>query len=120
MDVQSLNTIPIKLEKYTIKKIEVKPNESQTFTIKPYSRKVIPKAEKRANNNENIKEIRNINNRYKNIDLNISNSPNNETEIYNVNKFNDLDLGNKNKNKNKLLENNLNKTIEIKKKEKIN
>jgi hypothetical protein len=115
--IPSINTIPIKREKYIIKKTEMRPNESQTISIKPYSRKVIPKAEKRANNNVNSNEIRNINIRYKNIDLNMSNSLRNETEISKENKFNDFDFGNKNENKNNLLENNFNKTIEIKKKE---
>ena len=118
LDIPSINTIPIKRENYIIKKTEMRPNESQTITIKPYSRKVVPKAEKRANNNENSNEIRNINIRYKNIDLNMSNSLRNETEISKENKFNDFDFGNKNENKNILLENNFNKTIEIKKKEK--
>ena len=117
LGVPSINTIPIKREKYIIKKTEMKPNESQTITIKPYSRKVIPKAEKRANNNENSNEIRNINIRFKNIDLNMSNSLRNETEISKENKFNDFDCGNKNENKTNRLDN-FNKTIEIKKKEK--
>ena len=118
LDIPSINTIPLKREKYTIKKTEVRPNESQTITIKPYSRKVIPKAEKRSNNNIKSNEIRNINIRYKNVDLNMSNSLRNETDIFKENKFNDIDLENKNENKNNLLENNLNKTLEIKKKEK--
>lgn len=116
LDMESLNTIPIKREKYTIKKTESRPNESQTITIKPYSRKVIPKAEKRASNKLNSNETRNINNRYKNIDLNMSNSLRNETEVSKERKFNEFELGSKNKNK--LFENNLNKTIDVKKKEK--
>ena len=113
LGIPSINTIPIKREKYVIKKTEVRPNESQTITIKPYSRKVIPKAEKRTNKNVNSIEKRNINIRYKNIDLNMSNNLKNETEISKENKFNDFDFGNKNENN--LLEN---KTIDIKKKEK--
>jgi hypothetical protein len=116
LDIPSINTIPIKREKFIIKKTEVKPNESQTIIIKPYSRKVIPKAEKKANTNVNNNEIKNNNIRYKNIDLNMSNSLRNETDISKENKFNDFALGNKNKNN--LLENNLNKTIDNKKKEK--
>ena len=113
LDIPSINTMPIKREKYTIKKSEIKPNESQTIIIKPYSRKVIPKAEKKANNNINNFEIRNFNIRYKNIDLNMS-SPKNDTGISKKSKFNDFDF----ENKGTLLENNLNSTVEIKKKEK--
>ena len=96
LDIPRINIIPIKSEKFTIKKTEVRPNESQTITIKPYSKKVIPKAEKRTSNNANNNEIRNINNRYKNIDLKISNIPKNETEIYNDQKFYDFNLDIKN------------------------
>jgi hypothetical protein len=117
VDNPNINTISIKSEKHTIKKTEVKPNKSQTINIKPYSRKVIPKAEKRESNNVNSYEKRNVNKRYKNIGLNMSNSPKNETEIYKKNKFSDFNLGFKNENKNNL-ESNINKTIEIKKKEK--
>ena len=113
LDIPSINTMPIKREKYTIKKSEIKPNESQTIIIKPYSRKVIPKAEKKTNNNINNFEIRNFNIRYKNIDLNMS-SPKNDTGISKKSKFNDFDF----ENKGTLLENNLNSTVEIKKKEK--
>jgi len=48
----------------------------------------------------------------------VSNSPRNETEILKEKEFNDFDLGIKNENKYIILENNLNNTIDIKKKEK--
>ena len=100
-----------------------KAGQNEKTTIKPYSKKVIPKAEKKSKFNkigQNIRECmdKNINFQFTNIDINKSLNAN---EIsYKLKNYNDFDFRNSsiNKYKKNLLENNLDTSIDDKEKEK--
>ena len=99
---------------------KLSPKEGQMNILKPYSRKVIPKNEKKINNNQNINKDNNMNNyQKKNINLNKIINKNisfNENNIKNLSAKNyELRSSNVNKYKNNILEDKLNDSFEIQK-----
>ena len=94
-------------------------NDNSSITIKPYSKKVIPKIENKNKKAINRNRHHNKNNKYESNYISINSSINNANENKNNNSIcsNNLDLRNSNadKSNNKLLENNISNSIDVQK-----